>query len=342
MKRGRAHKSQLGPNLATHYPSSQEAESRTTLITMASGWTYLLPDSDSDGEGDYDPVTLPDGRLACYRHLSITCYKCCVDYSFMEPDSDFEGEDDDSIGSMMDGDDDVDPSTATLPSPGPQLTRGTGRVFPTRFPLPSPTSTPDITFPGQTVHVGVTRFVHREDPQKALIFTDGACLNNGQPNPKAGWAFVTGPSVPGDHGNGAARVVAGRLENKGPFGDEGGQTSNRAEMRAVIAALRFRNWPGEGFQTLVIATDSEYVVDGATDWVRGWVRNGWTTRAGGAVKNKDLWQCLLGEVEKFHDHGMEVEFWRIPRELNTIADAAAKTAAGEDRIDSFREIFGLT
>lgn len=134
--------------------------------------------------------------------------------------------------------------------------------------------------------------------------------------------------------------MAGRLENKGPFRDEGAQTSNRAEMRAVIAALRFCNWPGEGFNAMVIASDSEYVVEGATSWVKEWMRNGWRTQSGEAVKNKDLWECLLGEVEKFHDLGMRVCFWRIPRELNGVADEAAKMATEEDEVDRYRDVFG--
>lgn len=105
-------------------------------------------------------------------------------------------------------------------------------------------------------------------------------------------------------------MVRGRLEKKGPFGDDGLQTSNRAELRAVIAALRYQNWVGEGFHTVVVTTDSEYVVDGCTKWIRKWIRSGWkTTQAGGAdVKNRALWQALLGEVEQYKSHGMDVQF----------------------------------
>jgi ribonuclease HI len=39
-------------------------------------------------------------------------------------------------------------------------------------------------------------------------------------------------------------------------------TSNRAEMLAVINALLIHFWMGEGFERIVIATDSEYVVRG--------------------------------------------------------------------------------
>lgn len=132
------------------------------------------------------------------------------------------------------------------------------------------------------------------------------------------------------------------MEKKGPFGDDSLQTSNRAELRAVIAALRFRHWPGEGFHTLVFATDSEYVVEGATKWAKNWVENGWVKRDGAAVKNQDLWEALLGEIEKFSDHGMNVEFWRIPREWNTVADAAAKDAAEQgEGPDQWGDTFGM-
>lgn len=132
------------------------------------------------------------------------------------------------------------------------------------------------------------------------------------------------------------------MEKKGPFGDDSDQTSNRAELRAVIAALRFRYWPGEGFHTLVIATDSEYVVQGSTKWAKKWVKNSWVTRGRVSVKNRDLWEALLGEIERYKDEGMAVEFWKIPREWNMVADAAAKEAAanGEAPVE-WGEIIGV-
>lgn len=225
---------------------------------------------------------------------------------------------------------------------------GTGRVFPTKFVPPSPTSTPASLFKGKETYGDLTRFIHHRDEQKIMILTDGACLGNGQPSPRAGWAFVHGPRKPSDRNNDPARIVSGRLENKGPYGDEGEQTSNRAELRAVIAALSFRFWPGEYrqpgnfFKTLVIATDSEYVVEGATTWARRWILDHWRTSAGSEVKNKDLWLCLLGQFERLYDMGgMRIEFGRIPREMNGIADAAAKVAAEQNTEDEFRDVMGF-
>ena len=111
----------------------------------------------------------------------------------------------------------------------------------------------------------VHRFIRRNGEQNQfLIYTDGACLDNGGANPRAGCSFVYRNSTE----NPGIGWVCFPLEKRGPTGIPSLQTSNRAELRAVIAASRFRYWPGEGCRCLVIATDSEYVVEGITKWVK--------------------------------------------------------------------------
>ncbi|KAJ6032068.1 hypothetical protein N7540_002800 [Penicillium herquei] len=80
---------------------------------------------------------------------------------------------------------------------------------------------------------------------------------------------------------------------------------------------------------MVIATDSEYVVKGITTWIGGWIHRDWRTRNGGLVKNRDLWECLLREIKLADEKGLDIQFWRIPREWNTDADRYAKIAAAE-------------
>ncbi|KAL2176100.1 ribonuclease H-like domain-containing protein [Thermothelomyces heterothallicus CBS 202.75] len=269
---------------------------------MPRGWYLaqgLIPLGSSSSDDEEGPCELPDGRLVCGPHGLVSCGKCCVDYSFM----------DDVLGHDSENEEQEDDLFGLLDAF--PLRRGSGRAFPTKY-----------TF--------------RNDAGKVLIRTDGACLDNGQQNPKAGWAFWHGfdPS-------GKLLVASGRLEKKGPFGGDSIQSSNRAELRAVIAALRFRYWPGEGFHTLVVATDSEYVVEGSTKWAKTWVKNGWVKRGGGGVKNRDLWEALLGEIERYRDEGMAVQFWRISREWNIVADAAAKEAAAkEEAPNEWTEVIG--
>lgn len=167
------------------------------------------------------------------------------------------------------------------------------------------------------------RFVRMSDPNEMLIFIDGACPGNGQIGATGGCAFVwNGIASPTLDGS-----LAFRLEEQGPTGQLYEPTSNRAELRAAIAALEFRVWAGEGWKRLVIATDSEYVALGATSWVHGWKHKGWKTCGGTPVKNRDLWESLLELVSKHAGMGLEVLFWRIPRSLNQVADREAKRGA---------------
>lgn len=268
---------------------------------------------------------------------------CTVDYSFMEEeDVDDEHEPGSEDEVIPDRDGDEESSIDEMPVLGGRSSPprvGTGRILPTQFRPPSTRDTPQSRFRPATGHrasPAVRRFINAANPRQFLIYTDGACLENGGLNPRAGWAFVYKPSADDRPG-----YVRGALENKGPTGEAHPQTSNRAELRAVIAALAFRYWPGEGCTGLVVATDSEYVVEGVTSWVRGWLRRGWRTSTGAAVKNRDLWERLLGEVERWDRHGMGIEFWRIPREWNTDADYHARQAASAERREDFQVVHGV-
>ena len=279
---------------------------------------FIRPDS---------PIELPNGRLVCGAHELVVCPMCTVDYSFMEEilNDDLENEDE-SDEAITDDD--------TLQ----YFSESVGSILPTKFHPRMTDDTPEIMFPPSLAFNArpiALRFIHQIKTTMFLIYTDGACLNNGGANPRAGCSFVfsTSASKPG--------YVRFRLEDQGPTGEVHQQTSNRAELRAVIAALRFRSWQGEGFDNLVVATDSEYVVEGATSWVRGWLRRDWRTSTGAPVKNRDLWECLLGDIARLNDEGLEIEFWRIPRDWNQEADFHAKHAASDKPERLFRDISGV-
>lgn len=295
------------------------------------------------------PVELSNGGLVCKAHDLKMGGICTVDYSFMDDmiDSADGPMSDNSENSDDDDDDDDDDVREFLsvfvpgPFPPPKASVSTEPVIPVKFKPPRDGDSPQTLFPARystAASPPVLRFIHASDPKQFLIYTDGACLNNGQTNPRAGCSFVYRPSTEEPRVLGHADL---RLENKGPTGKLHQQTSNRAELRAVIAALRYRAWWGEGCTTLVIATDSEYVVKGATSWVRGWLRRGWKTRMGHAVKNRDLWEALLGEFKEHDYWRTKVKFWRIPREWNTEADHFAGLAAAEDEKEEFQDVAGL-
>src|SRR4051812_31965590 len=102
------------------------------------------------------------------------------------------------------------------------------------------------------------------------IATDGACKGNPGPG---GWGAI---------------VRYGERE-KELSGGEILTTNNRMELMAAIEALNALNRPCR----VQLSTDSRYVMDGLTKWLKGWQRNGWKTSDKKPVKNADLWQALI-------------------------------------------------
>jgi len=158
------------------------------------------------------------------------------------------------------------------------------------------------------------RFIRTTDPEQMLMFVDGSSLGNGSPTARAGYGVVFAPVQ-------WFYPISNRLEQDG-----NPQTNNRAELRAVLAALGLRSWIGEGFKKIVIACDSEYVVNGISSWILKWRKNGWKTNTGAAVANQDLWKKLEAKLREMEKQEMLVQFWRIPRAWNE-ADAYAKAGA---------------
>lgn len=117
--------------------------------------------------------------------------------------------------------------------------------------------------------------------------------------------------------------IALHLEHQGPRGDVQRHTSNRAKLRAVLAALDFWPWHGEGWERIILVTDLEYVVYGATRWVPIWVKRRWRStsgrrrkngkpKIGKKIANRDLWEELQSRIEALWANGTGVAFWLVP------------------------------
>ena len=109
--------------------------------------------------------------------------------------------------------------------------------------------------------------------QEVVIHSDGAC--HGNPGP-GGWAAVLTCGV-------HKRELSGGVP---------ATTNNRMEMQAAIEALSALKQPC----LIQFHTDSNYLRDGITKWLRGWKRNGWRTSTKQPVKNEDLWRLLDAAV----------------------------------------------
>ncbi len=109
------------------------------------------------------------------------------------------------------------------------------------------------------------------------IHTDGAC--SGNPGP-GGWG---------------ALLKYGKHERE-ISGGEPDSTNNRMELMAAIMALEALTEPCD----VTLHTDSKYVLQGFSEWLPGWIKRGWKTAGGGAVKNRDLWERLATAAQRHH------------------------------------------
>ena len=101
-----------------------------------------------------------------------------------------------------------------------------------------------------------------------VIYTDGACPNNGKVGAKGGYGVWFGHN---DHRNISAKLEGTR------------QTNNRAEMTAVIVAIQMSNVDSN----VEIRTDSMYTINTAK-WMGGWKHKGWKNASKNTPENLDL------------------------------------------------------
>lgn len=120
----------------------------------------------------------------------------------------------------------------------------------------------------------LTILIYTASVEKITIFTDGASKGN-----------------PGPGGWGAIVVDSETIFELG--GREDHTTNNKMELKGALEALLHaphKNAPA------ILYTDSRYVINGITKWVKGWEANGWMTQKKEAVLNKDLWKSLVAAV----------------------------------------------
>ncbi len=116
------------------------------------------------------------------------------------------------------------------------------------------------------------------------VYADESCLGNG----KSG-------ETPG--GLGALvefRKADGTLARFDLWASEPDTTNNRMALRSVIDSYTAMSRKGNRL-SVQFTTDSRYIVDGMTSWVKGWMARGWR-RKDGAVENVELWQAAVEAV----------------------------------------------
>jgi ribonuclease HI len=141
--------------------------------------------------------------------------------------------------------------------------------------------------------------------KKVKLITDGACIGNPGPG---GWAAILrcGP------------------HQKEMFGSEPHTTNNRMELSAAVEGLRALKEPSE----VEIVTDSQYLKNGITSWIRRWKQNGWRTSDKKPVLNQDLWEAL-DEQDSRHRTKWTWTKGHASHEDNNRCDEMATRAARE-------------
>jgi ribonuclease HI len=141
------------------------------------------------------------------------------------------------------------------------------------------------------------------------IYTDGAC--SGNPGP-GGWGAIL------RYGSHVKELFGG---------DPGPTTNNRMELTAAIQALEQLTRPA----TVRLHTDSTYVRDGITKWMRAWQRNGWLTAERKPVKNADLWRRLSAAVQRH-----SVDWVWVKGHAGDLGNERADALANQGMLDVIR------
>lgn len=129
---------------------------------------------------------------------------------------------------------------------------------------------------------------------KITIYTDGAAKGN--PG-SAGWGAVI------MFHDDESKVESKKFKVFELGGYKEHATNNQMELTAPIEALKYiQKYPypaspyiGGGAKegvSIEIVSDSKYVILGITEWIVGWMKNGWRNAAKKPVVNQELWEEL--------------------------------------------------
>lgn len=114
---------------------------------------------------------------------------------------------------------------------------------------------------------------------RAIVHLDESCLGNGRE---------------GDNPGGAGGLIETRtprgLVRRDFYIHAPATTNNRMALAGAIGVLQLLAGKGSRLSVLVVS-DSEYLVRGVREWLGGWIAKGWKRKTG-AIENLELWRAL--------------------------------------------------
>ena len=121
----------------------------------------------------------------------------------------------------------------------------------------------------------------------AVLHLDESCLGNGRE---------------GDNPGGTAALIECRtsdgVQRRDFYLASPATTNNRMALVGAAEALRILARRRARLSVLMVS-DSQYLVKGMREWVPGWARRGWKRKTG-VIENLELWQQLV-EAAALHD-----------------------------------------
>lgn len=175
-------------------------------------------------------------------------------------------------------------------------------------------------------------FEELRDYGDICIFTDGATFNNGKKDPDlpslGGWGFViadcyTGETLAeGKGGPGGEETTISRMELEGAI---------QGITRAIKMFTKRSNFDDP--VRISVVSDSQYVVQGITDWIQGWISRGWKNNKNEPTPNRDQWEllaCLSGVLEKTT---LDITWVKVKGHSNVPLNEIADQLAGSALLD---------
>ena len=114
---------------------------------------------------------------------------------------------------------------------------------------------------------------------RAVVHLDESCLGNGQDR-----------ATPGGAGGLIETRTPRGLVRRDFFIHAPDTTNNRMALAGAIGVLQILAGKGNRLSVLIVS-DSEYLVRGVREWLPGWVAKDWK-RKGGVLENVELWRAL--------------------------------------------------
>ena len=154
-----------------------------------------------------------------------------------------------------------------------EIVRSRSQVTSTNTSTKSESTPEAISLPQSPITESQLPITSSTESKIISIHTDGACSKNPGPG---GWGVVIHFS------DGSTKELGGGIRET---------TNNQMELQGAIAALEFLSTHKQS-TPVDLYTDSKYVLDGITKWIKGWKKNGWKTKDNKPVKNQEFWQQL--------------------------------------------------